>query len=139
MLPPALVSILLCIFITNTDIMSFGLFIMVVRSLSFFHLLNIHLYTELICLYPLLLQNVEATIFVRNMHIIKNCQIMLQVLFSAQFMKIYITILQILKISSYYPLDHISNNFTLSPIQFLRWKLWLLEKTTFTPFVHFLH
>jgi len=43
-----------------------------VSSLSFFHFLNMNSYTKMICLYPLILENVEATIFVRNMHIIKN-------------------------------------------------------------------
>jgi hypothetical protein len=75
-----------------------------------------HSYIELICLYPLILQNVQATIFVRNMHIIKICQLMQHVLFSAQFMNIYISIIQILIVLGHSPHNHISNDCTLSLI-----------------------
>jgi hypothetical protein len=86
-------------------------------SLSFLHFLNMHYYLEMICLYPLILQNVQAICFVRNMHIIKKFQLMLHVLFfSTQFMNIYITILQIIIISGYSPLNQISSDCTHAPI-----------------------
>jgi hypothetical protein len=42
LLPTILLSIRLCLFITNTDILTFGLFLMAIISLSFFHFLNMH-------------------------------------------------------------------------------------------------
>jgi len=61
-------------------------------------------------------------------------------IFSAQFMKNYITLLQIIIFSYSSSINRLSNDYSFASIWSLSWKLWLPEKKIiYTQFVHFLH
>ena len=103
LLPSVLVSIGFCLYVTNTNILTFGIFIMVVISLSFFHLSNMHSYTELICLHPPIMQNLQATILLEFAYYKKNSKQCYRSFFFSIHEE-YIIIIHIITLTCY-PLD----------------------------------
>jgi hypothetical protein len=99
--------------------LTLGFFLMTEGSFSFPHFPNLHSYIEIICLYLIILKNVQATIFIRIMHILKFLSVNATCPFYSQFMKNYVLFLQNLIIPSYSSLNHISNDYSCGTIRYL--------------------
>ena len=126
----------LCLFITQTNVEAFVFPLKTIGTLCILHVSNLQSQDWIDFLITLIFQNVQATIFVRTMHIIIFCSINV----IGPFFSIYeesITILHIFIFQYYCWVNQLSNDYYYSPIRSLIWKLWIFEKTVFTQFVHF--
>ena len=98
------IRVYLCI--TKTDMLAFGFSLMNKGSLSILHASNVQSWLELISLYPLIVQNLQATILL-ELGILYKINLLVKAIgaFSSQFMKNYITIIQFFIIPNYSPLN----------------------------------